>query len=200
MNSTKTLYESIADDYDEHMSKTGHYTAQKEIFDQLVDFIEDPIIDLACGPGFLLPHLTERFSTVYANDFSKPMIELAKKKTGDKVVYLNFDAEKIKLDKTFKTIICSNLLFYIENPSEALKNWKQLLDEDGVLIIMEEFPFGSTPSAEMDPHRKELLDVVEPISPEKIIETLNQSEFKLVKQVVTPIDNKHSLYGFVFKK
>ena len=75
--------------------------AQKRILDMLENKIQEPVLDLACGPGFILSNL-QKFPAVIANDFSKPMVELAIKKVGNKVIFYNFNAENITLDTKFK--------------------------------------------------------------------------------------------------
>ena len=127
------------------------------------------------------------------------MVELAIKKVGNKVIFYNFNAEIITLDTKFKTVLCSNLFYYIKNRPKALKAWAELLSDKGKLILIEECPFVPAESEEMNPHRKKLMSVIDPLSLEQTIKILTDSGFTLEKQVSTPIDKKHNLYGLIFE-
>ncbi|HBB04502.1 TPA: hypothetical protein DCZ39_06525 [Patescibacteria group bacterium] len=43
------LYDLCYIDYDKHMSETGHYKAQEKILSSIINYIKEPILDLACG-------------------------------------------------------------------------------------------------------------------------------------------------------
>jgi ubiquinone/menaquinone biosynthesis C-methylase UbiE len=193
----KNLYNFCYADYDLHMAKTGHYEAQEKIINLLLDEIKEPILDLACGTGFMINKLSTKFSLVCGNDFSLSMAEAASKNTDCKIT--NENAEIIgSYNQKFKTIICCNLFFYLQNRNKAIRRWENLLDEKGRIIFIEEYPFIQPASEEMDKHTSELMSLVEPISPADIKSIMIKNGFRLDKQVKTEIDEKHDLYGLVF--
>jgi len=203
-NPTKLFYEASSGDYDKYMMKTGHYLAQKKTIKKLYSKIKEPILDLACGSGYIVSLLTKDFKKISANDFSSTMIELARNNQGEKAETINFthdNAEKLNSQtKKINTIICCNLFFYIKHKNIALKRWKSLLNKNGHLIICEEFPFKKPHKGTMNQHANKLMRIVNPITIEKIIELTEKNGFKLITKKKTVIDKEHSLFGLVFKQ
>ena len=125
------------------------------------------------------------------------MVEIAKKSC--KFQMTNYDAETLCLyPKKFNTIISSNLFFYLQNREKAIKRWTQLLSHKGKILFMEEYPFVKSTGKEMGKHAKELMELIDPVSPEKIEELMIKNGFYLIKKVDTKIDEKHNLYGLLF--
>jgi ubiquinone/menaquinone biosynthesis C-methylase UbiE len=196
----KRLYEDFCIDYDKHMNETMHYQAQLHVFNELIDEIKEPILDLACGPGFLLKEISKKFSDVMGNDFSEEMIKIAKQKNPNLKFSMD-DAEELVSHSSshFNTIIFSNLFFYIQNKPKALKRWREVLTKKGKLIMMEEYPFTvSKSSSKFCSCENELMKVIDPVSPDEIIDVLSQNGFSLLKKIKVKIDERHDLYGFVF--
>ncbi|MDD3711418.1 MAG: class I SAM-dependent methyltransferase [Patescibacteria group bacterium] len=194
----KQLYDICCTDYDRHMVKTGHYTAQEKILELISDQIAEPILDLACGTGFLIKLLSKKFTNIVGNDFSAEMVKIAKDNTNVSITTDNAETLESYDDKKFKTIICCNLFFYLQNRNEAINRWAKLLDQDGKIIFIEEYPFVEPSSQEMDKHTTELMDIIDPLSPQDIQKVMTQNGFELIKQVKTEIDEQHSLYGLMF--
>lgn len=193
----KQLYTTSYADYDLHMSKTGHYVAQENILQLLASQIHEPILDLACGTGFLIDKLSKNFSQVFGNDFSSAMSEIASKKTGLNIT--NENAEDLNsYNQKFQTIVCCNLFFYLQDRVKAMNRWANLLETTGKIIIIEEYPFIEPASEEMDKHTKELMSLIKPISPKDIQNIMAQNGFKMDVEVRTSIDEKHDLFGLVF--
>ncbi|EKD43574.1 MAG: methyltransferase type 11 [uncultured bacterium] len=196
-NKIKKLYNGCCVDYDKHMRVTGHYTAQRRILKLLIKNIEEPILDLACGSGFLIKLLSKNFKDIVGNDFSDAMTKLAGKKSKTTITCDN--AETLKTYKhKFKTIISCNLFFYLQHQDKAIKRWRKILHNNGQIIFIEEHPFVKPKSKEMDNHTKELMSLINPISPAKISKLMTKNGFILTKEVKTKIDNKHDLYGLIF--
>jgi len=179
------------------MSKTGHYNAQEKILDLLIDQIQEPILDLACGTGFLIGKLSKNFSLISGNDFSSAMVGTAS--NNKKITITNDNAEDLKsYDQKFGTIICCNLFFYLQDRNKAINRWANLLETNGKIIFIEEYPFIKPSSTEMDKHTEELMSLISPISPKDIQNIMAQNGFKLDNEVNTKIDANHDLYGLVF--
>lgn len=193
----KDFWNESCKDYDLHMVETKHYQAQEKILELLSNQIKEPILDLACGTGFLIKLLSNKFSKIYGNDFSSEMVKIARKKFNFSIS--NDDAEKLNsYSDKFSTIISCNLFFYLQNRKEAIKRWRELLNSNGKIIFIEEYPFIKPKSEEMDEHSEKLMNLIDPISPEKIERIMVQNGFILIKKVETKIDEKHNLYGLVF--
>ena len=200
MNKSETIkkfWNKSHKDYDLHMTETKHYKAQKKILELLSNKIEEPVLDLACGTGFLIKLLSNKLSKIYGNDFSSEMVKIARKNS--KFPITNNDAETLNsYTNKFRTIISCNLFFYLQNRKNSIERWVKLLDSNGKIIFIEEHPFIKPKSEEMDKHTEELMDLIDPISPEEIEKLMTQNGFSLIKKVETKIDIKHNLYGLVF--
>jgi ubiquinone/menaquinone biosynthesis C-methylase UbiE len=191
------LYDAIYDKYDIHMRKSGHYTAQENIIKLLFGQVEEPILDLACGTGFLINLLKKKFSSINGNDFSKKMSVAASLRTGLKIT--NENAEKlVSYNKKYKTIICCNLFFYLQDRKTAIWRWKSLLHKNGRVIYLEEYPFIKPVSNELDAHSAKLMAIVDPVEPELIERLMIEEGFQLSTKKKVKIDNKHNMYGLVF--
>ena len=180
--------------YNQHMEETGHYIAQDEILKKVIPFVKSPILDVACGSGNILKKLSKTFSEIRGNDLSKSMTSLAKQ-NNPKIIFTNDDAEELtSYDQKFKTLFCVNTLFYLNNKEKAIQRWKNLLEENGKLIIIEEHPF-------IYPNNKFLKDLkLNPLAPKEIIELGSNTKLKLVHQNKVKINDKHKLFVFVFEK
>lgn len=187
-NKIEDFYNVNFEEYDAHMTVTGHYSAQYRMVNLLESRIHEPILDLACGTGRLVEKLFKKHIQIYANDFSELITQNIKN-----IPLTHDDAETLQsYNKKFGTMISCNLFYYIQNKDSAIKRWKDLLKETGTIILIEEHPF-------MFPENLDLKGIVNPISPDEITYIMNEHSLKLVEKQVTKIDNKHNLYGLVFQ-
>lgn len=196
----KQIYTMYSSNYDLHMRKTRHYQVQEKIIKQLNDNIMEPILDLACGTGYLIGVLAKTHKKINGNDFSKAMINAARKKHRN-ILFTNDSATELKSYKNkFNTIISCNLFYYISNRDKAIMRWKELLTKNGKIIFLEEYPFKITSSKEMERLSSKIISVINPIPPIKIIRIMKKRGFFLKKKISLPIDSTHNLYGLVFEK
>lgn len=198
----QNLYNAQAEIYDRHMKETGHYSAQAKVADELKEYIRENIMDLGSGTGFLANYLLDKnyVDYIFINDFSKNMIDIARERVpNDKCSFSYFDAStKITLPVKFNTLICCNLFFYLNSRVDIIGNWKKLLSSDGNIILIEEFPFLFPIGEEIDTFSKDLKTLHKYIKPNEIIDLFKKNSFTLNKQIQVKIDEKHSLYGYVF--
>lgn len=191
-------------DYDEHMEETGHYQAQRAILEKISPEIKAPLLDLACGTGYLLKLFSEKAEKIYANDFSLNMLDMTKNRflnSNCDVTYVNESAIQLSTikEQKFNTITCCNLFYYLhEDRPAAIKRWKELLLPGGHIIFVEEYPFVQPDSDEMDEHTEELMDIIDPISPQEIEKLMKDEGFSLVRREKAQIDDKHDLYGSIY--
>ena len=78
-------WNEFADEYDEHVIDAFTYGRSKMIGQQVKRFasLEKDVADFGCGPGKMLPYLSEKFRTVYGYDFSDKLLESAHKRCAD---------------------------------------------------------------------------------------------------------------------
>ena len=71
-------WNEFADEYDEHVIDAFTYGRSKMIGQQVKRFAspEKDVADFGCGPGKMLPYLSEKFRTVYGYDFSDKLLEV----------------------------------------------------------------------------------------------------------------------------
>lgn len=202
INEIKRLYDVFADGYDLHMEKTGHYKAQDFIYKKVKPCINEPIIDLACGPGHILKLLASDYQKVIGNDVSEEMLSIARRNIDSKtILFTQTDATKLKtLDQNrFGTIISSNLFYYIKDKEKAIKNWKNNLSKNGRIVFIEEFPFIQPKSHELPGKESGITSIIQPVSPAEIVGLMKQNGFSLILDAKVEIDKSHSLYGLVFE-
>lgn len=91
------------------------------------------VLEIGCYTAEILDYLPE--NTDYTGiDFDIDATEFAKQKRA-KIVYVNFDKEEIKLSDKFDIIICTEVLEHLIDPHTMMKNIKELLKNDGVVLI-----------------------------------------------------------------
>ena len=178
------------------MEKTRHYQIQIKLIQILRKYIQEPILDLACGTGRILLELSKDFGDLSGNDLSLEMIKIAKTNLPEGT-FMNEEAQELPFhQKRYNTLICCNLLFYLSEPQKALQKWKEFLTSNGTLIIIEEYPFVFPKESSFNKEfRSE--QIVKPLTPTRIITLLNKSGWKLMKMEKMKIDQKHSLYAMV---
>ena len=99
------------------------------------------VLDVGAGPGLFSILMSLAGHEVTAVDLSNEMIENAKKNAKAYNVDINFvQVNGVKLpfeDNSFDYIISRNVLWNLEYPKEALKEWKRLLNEDGCITYFD---------------------------------------------------------------
>lgn len=133
-------------------------------------------LDIGCGPGFLGILLAKMGHDVTLADYSENMLhnaeenaKFAKVSVGIKKV----DAQNPTFkDNTFDVIVSRNLVWNLENPEMAYKQWLRILKKGGRLIIFDanhylhkfksEYMEERKCSNYVDPHTKHYMRGVDP--------------------------------------
>lgn len=96
------------------------------------------VINVACGTGRLLPFLAEKGFEVVGIDFSRNMLNVARKKTMayNNIQLIRCDAEFLPFRSgQFDEIICSRAFKLFPNPLETLTEWSRVLGKAGKSIV-----------------------------------------------------------------
>jgi SAM-dependent methyltransferase len=101
-------------------------------------------LDSGCGPGRIALELAKDFEQVLAFDFSKAFAEICKSRApanlsafvGDACAM--GDSEEIA-GKHFDLIVGANLVDRLENPMAWIEKSKEILSEEGILVIISPF-------------------------------------------------------------
>ena len=98
-----------------------------------------PILDAGCGTGLNLRHLPAGSTGI---DINPRNVELVQQRLPDHVV-VQGDVEALPFaDASFGTILCTEVIEHIPDPSAALREYARVLEPGGVLI-------GSVPARSM---------------------------------------------------
>ena len=90
-----------------------------------------PILDAGCGTGLTLRHLPEGSTGV---DINPRNIELLQKRLPNHTV-VEGDVEALPFaDGSFGTVLCTEVIEHIPDPSAALAEYRRVLQPGGVLI------------------------------------------------------------------
>ncbi|MFA5878106.1 MAG: class I SAM-dependent methyltransferase [Candidatus Staskawiczbacteria bacterium] len=98
---------------------------------------ETKVLDLGCGTGEFLNELEKRGCEVWGVDFDKNAIALAEKNFDFKNIYnSSFEVffQKINLPK-FDIVTSFQVLQYLDNPLEFIKNIKKILKPNGKIVL-----------------------------------------------------------------
>ena len=98
------------------------------------------LLEIATGTGIIAIKLSGHVSQITAIDIAPEMLRVAKEKCAKKQINnIDFkmgDACNLELeDKTFDTIVASNVLHLLFTPSLALEEMKRVLKDDGKIIV-----------------------------------------------------------------
>lgn len=137
----KDFWNSYAKKYDRFLDRNVSKT-YGIIFDNLVtDTAEaENLLEIATGTGIIAIKLSDSISKITAIDIAPEMIKIAKAKCVQKSISnIDFrvgDCCALEFpDKSFHTIIASNVLHLLFNPGLALQEMKRVLKDNGQIII-----------------------------------------------------------------
>ncbi len=129
------VMDSIGKDTLEVMGRAKWYN--KYLIGNIVPHLKDNILEIGFGTGNFTRSLSE-YGEVTAIDINKEYLKnfIRENKKLD-VGYGDIEKGKYFFKNTkFKTIICLNVLEHIKNEEIALKNMRNLLTDDGKLILL----------------------------------------------------------------
>ena len=116
---------------------------EKKKVNKFIKNIEkEMVLDLECGTGTWSIFFSKfkKNKTIYAVDYSKSMLNIAKiisKKYRKKIKFFNMSAEKFIKNKKFDLIWISGLLIYLNdrNFQKLMDNCKKMLKSNGTIIV-----------------------------------------------------------------
>lgn len=139
------------DSYAKHYHNLTHLVSYKNL---IKDFLEHTrkytksgskrILDIGCGTGYLTFILSKRYpnSEVIGIDNNEIMLQKARKNKRSNLTFLKFDILHLRnfSKGKFDVIVVNNVLYILKNKVNFLKNVKNLLVENGVVIISDPKP------------------------------------------------------------
>lgn len=96
------------------------------------------VLDIGCGPGFFSVLLAQMGYEVTAVDYTENMLTEAKKNADTYKVSVDFrrmDAQELEFpDESFDFVISRNVLWNLEDPTKAYREWLRVLKTGGSLV------------------------------------------------------------------
>ncbi|MFA9466752.1 MAG: class I SAM-dependent methyltransferase [Velocimicrobium sp.] len=114
---------------------------RKDYPDILEELEKEPfqdMLDAGCGTGAVIALLKQKYpkKNYTGIDLSGKMIEVAKKKKLDKVVFVQGDCENLPFDKaSFDVITCSMSFHHYPNPDQFFTSCNRILKSGGRLVL-----------------------------------------------------------------
>lgn len=95
---------------------------------------KDIILDAGCGAGYYLHALLEQGLRAEGLDFSKEMVERARR-FGFCVNVANLE-QNMNVFQKYDKIICAGVMEFCQNDTAALKNLKNILKPSGIIVLL----------------------------------------------------------------
>ncbi|PCG19262.1 hypothetical protein KQ44_03815 [Brachyspira sp. G79] len=138
----KELSDIYSDDYaawgigqEDNFSKMKRDKFRKLLKDILKYKNNGKLLDIGCGPGYLMIEAKNLGFDVYGIEVGEKAANIAKEKFGDDKIY-NGILEKSDFNHNyFDIIMMSDVLEHVENPLELFKISYDLLKQDGYVVI-----------------------------------------------------------------
>lgn len=131
----KKAYQDWAKTYDQELNPSIDLEKNK-VMKLLHPKKGERILDVGCGTGRYLRPLVRKGTHATGIDFSRNMLEIARKKAP------HADIKEVDITKkfpfpssTFDKVICSLVISHIKNIIPVLKEIKRVLKDDGFLIL-----------------------------------------------------------------
>lgn len=122
------------------------YSGNAELIDKCISYIKSDtnkldICDIGCGPGYSLDKLSEVFkdANIVGIDSSETMLSILSKKyenTNSRVRIINSSLPNLQIeDNQFDYVLLINVIYFLENLTNSIKEIKRILKPSGMLII-----------------------------------------------------------------
>jgi SAM-dependent methyltransferase len=139
-------YNELAEAYAAHIDTKPHnaYYERPATLSLLPDVNGKLVLDAGCGPGVYAEWLVAHGADVVAIDANEKMVNLAKKRLGDKVPVLQANLESpldFLAETSFDIIICPLVMDYIKDWKSTFMEFHRILKGRGYLIFSMEHPY-----------------------------------------------------------
>ncbi len=101
------------------------------------------MLDVGCGAGPLTSWLVDQGAVVTALDVSPAMLQLAKRRVGDRAAFLVADlAHPLAFapGTTFDLVVASLVLHYVEDWFAPLSEFRRMMSRDGAVVFSTHHP------------------------------------------------------------
>lgn len=113
----------------------------KDYLSQAIGLEPKEILDVGTGTGAIALLLAELGHNVTGVDFSREMMEVARKKALDSsssIRFLEGDVENLRFeDATFDCVTGRYVLWTMANPEKAIREWVRVVKPGGMIVIID---------------------------------------------------------------
>ena len=137
---SKKHFDAQAAEYDQrntyYYSQNGKISC-RDIAEQIRAYSYGSLLDVGCGTGLLIDHLTKQKPARYCGvDLSDEMIRMAQKKRIGGAEFVVGSADKLPYpDESFDIVTCSQSFHHYPYPEEAMREAKRVLKPGGLYIL-----------------------------------------------------------------
>jgi ubiquinone/menaquinone biosynthesis C-methylase UbiE len=136
--SAKTRWEDNADHWHSKSVEMWTSGSRKAVIPFFHKFIENGqnVADLGCGDGYGSYLLYEKGYIVTGMDFSKNMVDIARKQKRENLSFVQGDLRSLPfLDGQFDAVMAINSVEWTENPLHTLNEIERVVDKGGYICI-----------------------------------------------------------------
>jgi ubiquinone/menaquinone biosynthesis C-methylase UbiE len=136
--SAKTRWEDNADHWHSKSVEMWTSGSRKSIIPFFKKYTQDAqvVADLGCGDGYGSYLLFENGYVVTGMDFSRKMVEIAKKQERDTLSFVQGDLRSLPFqDEQFNAVMAINSVEWTENPLDTLNEIERVVSKDGYICI-----------------------------------------------------------------
>ena len=137
-SSAKTRWEDNADHWHSKSVEMWTSGSRKAIIPFFSKYIRNglTVADLGCGDGYGSYLLYEKGYVVTGMDFSKNMVDIAKKQEKDTLSFVQGDLRSLPFkDEQFDAVMAINSVEWTEDPLHTLGEIERVVSEDGYICI-----------------------------------------------------------------
>lgn len=197
----------------ETYEKEFKYMPWGKLVDEVLEYVQESapkngnLLDLMCGPGYLLGKVKDVRSDLYLKgvDWDESFISYAKEKYSD-THFETADVLEWNADEKFDVVLCTAGLHHVEYDKQEslIKKIKSLLKEDGWAVVADPYIGGYANEQERKVESARLgfeylREVIESGAPEDVVEAAVQIlendvtgvEFKTSVKKTLPLLKKH---------
>ena len=137
---SKKHFDAQAAEYDQrntyYYSQNGKISC-RDIAEQIRAYSYESLLDVGCGTGFLIDHLTKQKSARYCGvDLSDEMIRVAKGKSIPGAEFVAGSADRLPYpDESFDIVTCSQSFHHYPYPEKAMQEARRVLKSGGLYIL-----------------------------------------------------------------
>ena len=140
MDKTANFWNKISGRYDQQ-ANSKYSEAYRLTIEKSRGYLKatDSILDFACGTGITTVEMAKDVKDVYAIDFSKDMVAIAKRKVEKENLnnvsfkVCSIQDETIK-DNSFDAVLAFNILYFLDDIDEVLRKIYKILKAGGLFI------------------------------------------------------------------